>query len=189
MFYGQLYTSFLHFHYRASFLRFATSLNNVRFVASVSLSAHHSPPAAHNFCVPFGLLRLRVCHTFCKEKSSKKICQTLASTELPHALRAFGSPPLQAHAPSSVSNSIGFIPARFAFGGQVCHLGSTAFFGSGLFYLRKKEEAVFYFPLLYLVFFSNPRMKNYVSYLPMLLCVESFFFSRLPLGLGFLCVL
>ena len=140
VFYGQLYTSFLHFHYRASFLRFATSLNNVRFVSSVSLSAHHSPPAAHNFCVPFGLLRLRVCHTFCKEKSSKKICQTLASTELPHALRAFGSPPLQAHAPSSVSNSIGFIPARFAFGGQVCHLGSTAFFGSRLFYLRKRKE-------------------------------------------------
>ena len=140
MFYGQLHTSFLHFHYRASFLRFATSLNNVRFVSSVSLSAHHSPPAANNFCVPFGLLRLRVCHTFCKEKSSKKRCQTLASTVLPHALRAFGSPPLQAHAPSSVSNSIGFIPARFAFGGQVCHLGSTAFFGSRLFYLRQKKE-------------------------------------------------
>jgi len=110
------------------------------FVASVRLSAHHSPPAAHNFCVPFGLLRLRVYHTFCKEKSSKKICQTLASTVLPHALRAFGSPPLQAHAPSSVSNSIGFIPARFAFGGQVCHLGSSAFFGSRLFYLRQKKE-------------------------------------------------
>ena len=140
VFYGQLHTSFLHFHYRASFLRFATSLNNVRFVPSISISVGYSPPAAYNFCVPFGLLRLRVCHTFCKEKSSKKRCQTLASTVLPHALRAFGSPPLQAHAPSSVSNSIGFIPARFAFGGQVCHLGSTAFFGSRLFYLRQKKE-------------------------------------------------
>ena len=72
VFYGQLYTAFLHYHYRASFLRFATSLNNVRFVSSVSLSAHHSPPAANNFCVPFGLLRLRVCHTFCKEKKQQK---------------------------------------------------------------------------------------------------------------------
>jgi len=90
--------------------------------------------------VPFGLLRLRVCHTFCKEKRSKKIRQTLASTVLPLALRAFGSPPLQAHAPSSVSNSIGFIPARFAFGGQVCHLGSTAFFGSRLFLPKKKKR-------------------------------------------------
>ena len=42
--------------------------------------------------------------------------------------------------PSSVTHSIGFIPARFAFGGQVCHLGSTAFFGSRLFYLRKRKE-------------------------------------------------
>ena len=72
VFYGQLYTSFLHFHFRASFLRFATSLNNVRFVASVSLSAGHSPLAANNFCVPFGLLRLRVCHTFCKGQKQQK---------------------------------------------------------------------------------------------------------------------
>ena len=140
VFYGQLYTSFLHFHYRASFLRFATSLNNVRFVASVSLSAHHSPPAAHNFCVPFGLLRLWVCHTFCKEKKKQK------DTPNPSVIRCCpthsvlsGQPLSKRTPPSSVSNSIGFIPARFAFGGQVCHLGSTAFFGSELF-LPKTEE-------------------------------------------------
>ena len=72
MFYGQLHTAFLLFHFRASFLRFATSFNNVRFVSLVSISAHHSPPAAHNFCVPFGLLRLRFCHTFCKEEKKQK---------------------------------------------------------------------------------------------------------------------
>ena len=86
-------------------------------------------------CFGFGFVIL-----FARKKGSKKIRQTLASTVLPHALRAFGSPPLQAHAPSSVSNSIGFIPARFAFGGQVCHLGSTAFFGSRLFLPKKKER-------------------------------------------------
>ena len=120
------------------------------FVSSVSLSAHHSPPAAHNFCVPFGLLRLRVCHTFCKEKKKQK------DTPNPCVIRCCpthsvlsGHPLSKRTPPSSVTHSIGFIPARFAFGGQVCHLGSTAFFGSGLF-LPKTEERimVFLFPFI-----------------------------------------
>ena len=141
VFYGQLHTSILHYHFRASILRFATSLNNVRFVASVSLSAHHSPPAAHSFCVPFGLLRLRVCHTFCKEEKKQK------DTPNPCVIRCCpthyvlsGQPLSKRTPPSSVTHSIGFIPARFAFGGQVCHLGSTAFFGSRLFLPKQKKE-------------------------------------------------
>jgi hypothetical protein len=78
-----------------------------------------------------------------------------------------GQPLSKRTPPSSVSNSIGFIPARFAFGGQVCHLGSTAFFGSGLSLPKKKErEAVFSFPLLFLYSFQTLDLKNYVSYLP-----------------------
>ena len=142
VFYGQLYTSFLHYHFRASFLHFVTSLNNVRFVSSVSLSAHHSPPAAHNFCVPFGLLRLRVCHTFCKRKKQKDMPNPCVIRCCPTHSVLSGQPLSKRTPPSSVTHSIGFIPARFAFGGQVCHLGSTAFFGSRLSLLRyrKKEK-------------------------------------------------
>ena len=82
---------------------------------------------------------------FAKKKEAKRYAKPLRDTVLPHALRAFGSPPLQAHAPSSVSNSIGFIPARFAFGGQVCHLGSTAFLGSRLFLPKQKKERIIVF--------------------------------------------
>ena len=44
-----------------------------RFVPSLSISVGYSPPAANNFCVPFGLLRLRVCHTFCRSKKKQKV--------------------------------------------------------------------------------------------------------------------
>ena len=142
VFYGQLYSSFLHFHYRASFLRFATSLNNVRFVSFVSLSAHHSPPAAHNFCVPFGLLRLRVCHTFCKEKKQKDTPNPCVIRCCPTHYVLSGHPLCKRTPPSSVTHSIGFISARFAFVGQVCHLDSTAFFGSRLFLPKKKERGM-----------------------------------------------
>ncbi len=146
--YSPLHASFLHYHFRASFLRFATSFNNVRFVPSFSISVGHSPPAANNFCVPFGLLRLRVCHTFCKEKrQQKRYAKPLRITELPNALRAILVSPL-----ASARRLLPFPTPSASFwhaspsGGQVCHLGSTAFFGSRLFSLRrKKEEAVFFF--------------------------------------------
>ena len=159
MFYGQLHTSILHYHYRASFLRFASSLNNVRFVASVSISAHHSPPAANNFCVPFGLLRLRVCHTFCKEKKeAKRYAKPLRDTVLPHALRAFGSPPLQVHAaglplltPSASFRHASPSVDKFATSAQL------PFLAQGCFYLRQKKERImvflfsFFLPLFFVL--------------------------------------
>ena len=158
MFYGQLHNSFLHYHYRASFLRCATSLNNVRFVSSVSLSAHHSPPAAHNFCVPFGLLRLRVCHTFCKEEKQQKdmpnpcvngaaprtSCFRVTPSASARRLLPFPTPSASfRHASPSV--------VKFA------TLAQLPFLAQGCLYLRQKKErgSGILFSFAYLVFISN----------------------------------
>jgi len=90
--------------------------------------------------VPFGLLRLRVCHTFCKEKKQKDTPNPCVIRCCPTHSVLSGHPLSKRTPPSSVTHSIGFIPARFAFSGQVCHLGSTAFFGSRLFLPKTKER-------------------------------------------------
>ena len=144
MFYGQLYTSILHFHFRASFLHFVTSLNYVRFVSSVSISAGHSPPAAHNFCVPFGLLRLRVCHAFCKRKKQK-------DTPNPCVIRC--CPPHSVLSGQPLSKRTRHLPlltpsALFRHASpsvdKYATLAQLPFLAQGCLYLRKKEEAVFY---------------------------------------------
>jgi len=92
VFYGQLHTSFLHFHYRASFLRFATSLNNVRsFRPSVfqHTIAHPLPIifACLSACFGCGFVIL-----FAKKKEAKRYAKPLRQRCCPSHFVLSGHP-------------------------------------------------------------------------------------------------
>ena len=112
-------------------LRLSTTSVSLRPSVFQHTIAHPLPIvfACLSACFGFGFVIL-----FAKKRAAKRYAKPLRDTVLPNTLRVILVSPLaSARRRTSVTHSIGFIPARFAFGGQVCHLGSTAFFGSGLF--------------------------------------------------------